>query len=131
MRTKRVVLLTNRSVLVAGVQRLLQGVSDLELTIMADGDPEAVTKLGALAPQVIVLDSGDTSLGEGVITRMLTENPKSKVIALNLNRTGIEVYRVRRVQHTGFDGLLEAIRGKTISAGPLPREDDPSGEGAP
>jgi len=45
---------------------------------------------------------------------MLAEHPKAKVIALNLNRTGIEVYRVRRVLHTDLNGLLEAIRGRAL-----------------
>lgn len=112
MRAKRVALMSNRSLLAAGVQRLLQGMGGLELAVVAADDPEVAHRLKKLAPEVIVLDSGDASIGEGVITRMLGEHPKARVIALNLNRPGIEVYRVQRVLHTDLDGLLEAIQGK-------------------
>ncbi|MBI4301356.1 MAG: response regulator transcription factor [Chloroflexi bacterium] len=114
MCTKRVVLLSNHSLLAAGVQRLLQGVDSLELSIVAAKDPEAILKLRRLTPEVIVLDSSDPSLGEGVIPRMLEENPHARVVALNLNRSDIEVYRVRHVLHTDLNGLLEAIRGKAV-----------------
>lgn len=114
MRAKRVVLLGNRSLLTAGVQRLLEGVDSLDLSIVAAGEPAAIARLHPPAPEVIVLDSGDPSLGEGVITHLLGQHPKARVIALDLNRRGIEVYRVRRVVETDLDGLLEAIRGKRM-----------------
>jgi DNA-binding NarL/FixJ family response regulator len=112
MGVTRVVILNNRSLLAAGVQRLLQSVDGLELAIVAADDPRAAAKLRELAPKVIVLDSGDASLGEGVVTRMLRENPQARVVTLNLNHAGIDVYRMRRVQQTNVDGLLEAIHGK-------------------
>ncbi len=112
----RVAMLNSRSLLAAGVQRLLQGVDGLELTIVAADDPEAAAKLRELAPRVIVLDSGDSSLGEGVVTQMLEEHPRARVVTLNLNHAGIDVYRMRRVQQTSVDGLLEAIHGKKKQA---------------
>ncbi|GEM_PF-2272983 len=112
----RVAMLSNRSLLSAGVQRLLQGVDGLELTIVAADDPEAAAKLRELAPKVIVLDSGDASLGEGVVTQMLEEHPRARVVTLNLNHAGIDVYRMRRVHQTNVDGLLEAIHGKRKQA---------------
>jgi DNA-binding NarL/FixJ family response regulator len=112
MRAKRVVLLSNRSLLAAGVQRLLECVDSLELSTVATGDPGAIPKLRQLAPEVIVLDSGDPSLGEGAITRLLGQNPRVRVVALNLDRTGIEIYRMHHVVQTDLDGLLEAIQGR-------------------
>ena len=111
MQTKRVVLLNSRSLLAAGVQSLLQGIDGLELHTVSADDPQATAKIRDLAPGVIVLDSGDVSLGKGVITRMLEEHPKAKVIALSLKREDIGVYRVERVLQTDLSGLLEAIRG--------------------
>ncbi|MBI2936425.1 MAG: response regulator transcription factor [Chloroflexi bacterium] len=112
MQAKKVVLLSNRSLLAAGVQRLLQGVDSLELSIVAARDSEALTKLRHLAPEVIVLDSGDPTLGEGVVTSLLGQHPRARVIALNLDRTGIEVYSLHRVVHADLEGLLEAIHGR-------------------
>ncbi len=115
MRTKRVVLLSNHSLLAAGVQRLLQGVDSLDLSIVAAEDSEAISRLHQLTPDVIVLDSGDPSLGEGVITHLLGQHPRAKVVAVNLGRRGIEVFRVHRVIETSLDGLLKAIGGKQLS----------------
>ncbi|MBI4302062.1 MAG: hypothetical protein HY664_05610 [Chloroflexi bacterium] len=112
MRAKRVVLLSNRSLLSAGVRRLLQGVDSLELSIVAAEDPEASPKLRELAPEVIILDSDDPSLGEGIITHLLGQHPKARVIALKLDRKGIEVYMMHRCVETDLFGLLEAIRGR-------------------
>ena len=112
MGATRVAILNSRSLFAAGVQMLLRGVDGLELTIVAADDPEAVTKLKDLAPRVIVLDSGDASLGEGVVTQLLEEHPQARVVTLNLNHAGIDVYRMKRVQQTNVDGLLEAIHGK-------------------
>ncbi len=112
MGAMRVAMFNSRSLLAAGVQRLLQGVAGLELSIVAADDPESGARLRKLAPSVIVLDSGDASLGEGVITQMLEEHPRARVVALSLDHAGIDVYRMRRVQRTNLDGLLEAIQGK-------------------
>ena len=109
-------LLSNRSLLVAGVQRLLQGMDGLNLSIVAADDADIGAKLRRLAPAVVVLDSGDVSLGDGVITRLLEEHPRARVVALNLNRTAIDVYRVQRVLQTDLRGLLEAIQGPATSA---------------
>jgi DNA-binding NarL/FixJ family response regulator len=116
MGVTRVAILNSRSLLAAGVQRLLRGADGLKLTIVAADDPEAAAKLKQLAPKVIVLDSGDSSLGEGVVTQMLEEHPKARVVALNLDHAGIDVYRIRRVHQTNVDGLLEAIHGKRKQA---------------
>lgn len=112
VKARRVVLLSNRSLLAAAVQTLLLGLDGVELHTVSVDDPKALFTLQSLAPHVIILDSGDASLGEGIITRMLKEHSRTRVIAVNLDQTGIEVYRVRRTVETDLDGLLEAIRGK-------------------
>ncbi len=112
MGTGRIVLLSSRSLLSAGVQSLLQKADSLELCIVPAEDPQAIARIRELSPRVIVLDSDDSSLGQGVITRMLEENPRARVIALNLKRRGIEVYRMKRLVRTDLDGLMGAILGK-------------------
>ncbi|MBI2166239.1 MAG: hypothetical protein HYU29_07565 [Chloroflexi bacterium] len=112
MRSKRVVLLTNHSLLASGVERLLQAVNGMNLSIVSVRDPEALPGLKRLAPEVIVVDSGDSSIAQGLITEMLREHPRARVVALNLDRKGIEVYRMRRVLQTDLSGLLDAIQGK-------------------
>ena len=113
MRDKRVVLLSNRSLLVTSVQKLLQSAEGFELSIVMADDPEVTAKIKQRSPQAIIIDSGDTSLGEGAITRLLNEHAKVRVIALSWNHEGIKVYQMKHVLQTNLDGLLETIRGKT------------------
>lgn len=108
---RQVVLLKSGSLVAAGVHRLLQGVDGVELHVVTADDPEASAKIRDLAPGVIVLDSGDLCLREGVIPRFLGEHPNAEVIALSQNHSDIEVYRIERSLHTDLPGLLEAIRG--------------------
>jgi hypothetical protein len=112
MREKRVVLLSNRSLLAVSIQRLLQNEKGFKLSVVAADDPEVTAKIKQRSPQVIIIDSGDDSLGEGVIMRLLEEHPKTRVIALNLNHVGIKVYQMKHALQTSLDGLLETIRGK-------------------
>lgn len=109
-------MLTSHSLLAAGIQRLLEEGDGLELSLVAADDAQWLARVRQLLPHVIVLDSGDASLGEGAITRLLEEHPKARVVALNLNRTGIEVYQVRRLLHTNAAGLLDAVRGREPSS---------------
>lgn len=112
MRDKRVVLLSNRSLLTACVQSLLQSKEGFELSVIRTDDPEANAKIRRWTPQAIIIDSGDASLGEGVITQLLEKHPKIMIIALNLNHEGIKVYQMKHLLQINPDGLLETIRGK-------------------
>lgn len=112
MANTQVVLLTNGSVLGAGIHRLLQEAAGLDVTVVEADDPGAENKVRQATPQVIVLDTGDSSLGEGVITRLLSHHPKARVIALTLSHTGIEVYRMKRVSQADPGELLAAIQGR-------------------
>ncbi len=111
MRRKRVVLLSNRSLFVAGVERLLQDVSDVELNVLPVDHPSLSQEVARFAPDVIILDSGGATPGEGAIVGLLAEHPRAKVIGLNLNESVIKVFRVRRARHMDLEGLLEVIRG--------------------
>ena len=115
MRDERVVLLSNHSLLVTSVQKLLQSAEGVELSIIEADDPEVTTKIKQRSPQAIIIDSDDTSLGEGVITRLLEEHPKVKVIAQSWHHVGIKIYQMKHLMRTNLDGLLETIRGKGAS----------------
>ena len=119
MQNSQVVLLKNHSLLSASIEKLLQNEVSLELSIVAADDPKATAKIRRRRPQAIIIDSGDASLGEGVIPRLLEEHPQTKVIAVNLNHSGITVYQIRDVLQTDLAGLLEAIQGDGPPAKPI------------
>lgn len=112
MSRKRVLLLSNGSLLMASVRRLLQQVEQIELECVAICDPEAAVKIGRLAPEVIVLDPGEPPAAMELVGRLLSELPETRVIALNVERKDIEVYRAQRVSEASLHGLLQAIGGK-------------------
>ena len=111
MPTTRVVLVSNRSVLVAGIQRLLEGTNSVELSVVQEDAPDLQRHIQILAPQAILLD-GEGVADQGMVTQMLEQQPAARVIVLGVQRKDIEVYSLRKVLHTDLDGLLEAIHGK-------------------
>ena len=110
-----VVLLCNSSLLSAGVRRLLDGVDDVQLKILSAGEPEWAAKLKELGPRTILVDASDDSLGDKIVTQMLSEHPDARVIAVSLGRSSVDIYRVNRVQKIGAEGLLNAIRESQLS----------------
>ncbi len=85
---------------------------DMDLTTVRADDPEWMAELKRMAPSVIVMDSTDRYLDKEAITRILEARPRARVVAINLNHGGIDVYRRSRVQQTDLNGLLEAIHGR-------------------
>ncbi len=114
MSKRRVVLLSNRSVLAAGVESLLQVEEGIQLTVLATDAPDLETRLRQAAPQVVVVDTGDSVLGARLLARVLEIRPQARVVALDLNQPGIPVYRRERVVATTLAGLLDAIHGTGI-----------------
>ncbi|MBI4337595.1 MAG: response regulator transcription factor [Chloroflexi bacterium] len=112
MPPKRILLLSNRSLLASGVQRLLEKEEGIELFTAATGDGNAPAKVRQWSPEVIVLDSGDPSMGEGMVTRLLEQFPGARVVAVGLEQEGINVYRMQRLVQTTPSELLAAIYGK-------------------
>jgi hypothetical protein len=108
---KSVVLLSNRSLLASGIERLLGSMEGVELSVIAAKGPCAIASIRQLDPAVIIFDADDSSLGEGVVTNLLGQHPGARVIALALDPTGIEVFRVHRVGETDLEGFKEAIWG--------------------
>ncbi|MDA1348280.1 MAG: hypothetical protein O3A47_05360 [Chloroflexi bacterium] len=112
---QNVVLFSNRSLLAAGVRRLLEG-EEVKFSILEAQDPDWASKMKEIQPGVILLDSGDRSLAEGVITRLLATCPKAKVVGLNTDNKSIDIYQMSQVPQTDMAGLLEAI-GQDGNAG--------------
>lgn len=111
MQRERVVLLSNRSVLVAGVSSLLESIDALDVRAVAIDDPEALETIRRFAPDVIVLDSGGEATKELTIARLLRHHPQTKIVSLDLSKTDIDVYRVERLGDSSLDALLQAISG--------------------
>lgn len=109
--TKRVLLLSDGSLLMASVRRLLQlhEAGQLEVESLAVDDPEAAARIVRFAPDAIILDADGPSGGQELIARVLADLPGTSAIALTAEPTQIAVYRAERLRSATLDGLLEAI----------------------
>lgn len=114
MTRKRVVLVSNRSVLTAGVQHLLEDMHGLEVSVVSSDAADLQRRIRDLSPQAIVLDA-EGAASQTMVTQMLEQQPEARVIVLGLQRKNIEVYSLQRVLHTDVDGLMEAIQGRKSS----------------
>ena len=113
MERKKVALITNRSLLASGVLRLLGNVDGLDVLSINADDPECGQKIKKFAPSVIVIDSGDPSMGQALAFRLLNRHPGATVAALNVNRTDLQIYRMDRVIDCSPEELLEVIGANT------------------
>ncbi len=109
MERKKVALITNRSLLASGILKLLGNVEGLEVLPVNADDPECDQKIKEFAPSVIILDSGDPSMGQAMTCRFLNGHPEATVAALNVNRTDLQLYRMDRVIDCSPEELLEVI----------------------
>ena len=112
MKTERVMLVSSRSLLGAGIMHLLERVADLQVEMATVDDPELAQKIRRFVPNTIVLHAACDSPESEIITRFLKDYPRVRVVSLDLHRTDMEVYRMDRHEGTSFDRLLKVIRNE-------------------
>ena len=112
MKTERVMLVSSRSLLGAGIMHLLERVADLQVEMATVDDPELAQKMRRFVPNTIVLHAACDSPEPEIITRFLKQHPGVRVVSLDLHRTDMEVYRMDRHEGTSFDRLLKVIRNE-------------------
>lgn len=118
---KRIVVISNGSVLTASVARLFQTLGDLKVAVLSRRDPKLSERIGRLDAQVVVLDVGRAPSSHRLLGRLLSEHPRMTVVALNLDRPDLQVYQPRLVEASP-DGLLAAVRERRRS----PRHREPA-----
>ena len=113
MAKERVVLLSNHSLLAAGILSLLEGVDGLEVAVVSVDDPDASCKMRHFAPHVIVLDGTGGSSARTAITQLLKQNPVARIVSLNLGHRDVEVFRMERLTVSSSEEFLAAIRSQS------------------
>ena len=109
MRSTKIVLLNNRSLLASGVLNLLDAMEGVSISVVPSDNENWAEMANELEPEIFVLDAGDSALGNNVIAQLLDNRPNARVVALSLDRDTISVYQVNKVTKTTLDGLKEAI----------------------
>ncbi len=89
-------------------------VREIEVVGMERDDRRAMDRIRQLRPDVILVDS-DTreSLSCLTISEIFQEIPDARVISLNLERNGIDIYDKQQIAASGPEDLVRAIRGNS------------------
>lgn len=115
---KSVLLVSNPRLLAAGLQRLLEQLEGTELAIVAADDPRYwAAEISRRAPDAIVIDADDLARERSMVDRILEKHLSSRVVAVNLVRTTVDVQRSGRVLETGVEGLLGWMREVMVEEG--------------
>ena len=114
----RVLLVDDHRVVLEGLRSLLEQESDLEVVGLANNGRDAISMVGELGPDVVVIDIAMPSLnGMEAAAQIVRDHPKTKVVALSTHTEG---KHVRSMLDAGAHGyvtketapseLLRAIR---------------------
>lgn len=113
MPMSRVFILYSHGLFARGVQSLLSRDIQVEVVGMEKDDQQALEKIKALNPDVILVDSGATHTDPCLtISEIFQEVPGARVISLSLQENGIDIYDKHRIVACGPDDLVRAIRGR-------------------
>ena len=109
MERKRVALITDRTLLATGIQRLLEGSDSLEVLALSPGSPDYQERLKSFAPAVILVDSDESPPEEHHALRHFDTCPDATVGALNASHTDLQLFRRDRVVNCTPDDLIQII----------------------
>ena len=104
-------ILCDRGLFARGVQSLLSQVADVEVVGAERDDRLALDRIRLLHPDVILMDSSarreDCCL---TVSEIFQEIPDARVISLDLQENGIDVYDKQRIIASSPEDLVRAIR---------------------
>ena len=108
----RVVVLSHRSLFANGIASRLRDHTDLvEAHTVEAGQPDALERLRALHPAIVVMGAADTSAVEAVrLASLLDTLPEVKVIRLDPGSDDVRVYNCVRHRAQGIGELIEVMR---------------------
>ena len=96
-----------------GLESLLRQEAKFEIVGQETDVDRALEKIKALQPEVIILDSDNSSLA---VTTVLAASPGVKVISLSLQNNDLYVYQARQRVTRDVEDLFEAIEEDVAAA---------------
>ncbi len=107
MPRRRVVMVTEGSLLTSGVTSVLRERADIDL-LTIEGGGQIYRRIRNAGPDVVIVD-GDHDLAGLSVDRLLQENPRSTVVTLSLDQPEMSVFRAQRVSRPTVDDLLRVL----------------------
>ena len=127
----RVLVVDDHPVVRSGLAGLLDVEADMEIVGEAGDGEEALTRVAALAPDVVLMDLRMPKLdGVGATARITAEFPSSRVLVLTTYDTDADIIRAVEAGASGYllkdtprlqlvDAVRAAARGETVLAPPV------------
>ncbi|MBW7885580.1 MAG: hypothetical protein H3C34_23715 [Caldilineaceae bacterium] len=115
MREQRVVLLLGASLFVAGVEASLRAHSELVVVQIDEPFSNVQGQIADLRPDVIVFDSGESSLdGAPSLVQLLKQSPNIPIIGIDLDANSeITVFSTQHRRVIKAEDLVQAIQSLT------------------
>ncbi len=111
MPRSRVFILYSHGLFARGVQSLLTREEGVDVVGMERSDHPAMDRIRVLHPDVILVDSaGQGEEARLALSEIFQELPGARVISLNLQGNGIDIYDTQRIIASGPEDLVRAIR---------------------
>ncbi len=127
----RVLVVDDHPVVRSGLAGMLDVEDDLSVVGEAGDGEEALVRVAALAPDVVLMDLRMPRLdGVGATSRIVAEHPGSRVLVLTTYDTDADIVRAVAAGATGYllkdtprrqlvDAVRAAARGETVLAPPV------------
>ena len=127
----RVLVVDDHPVVRSGLAGMLDAEDDLSVVGEAGDGEEALVRVAALAPDVVLMDLRMPRLdGVGATSRIVAEHPASRVLVLTTYDTDADIVRAVAAGATGYllkdtprrqlvDAVRAAARGETVLAPPV------------
>jgi DNA-binding NarL/FixJ family response regulator len=127
----RVLVVDDHPVVRSGLAGMLDVEEDLSVVGEAGDGEEALVRVAALAPDVVLMDLRMPRLdGVGATSRIVAEHPASRVLVLTTYDTDADIVRAVAAGATGYllkdtprrqlvDAVRAAARGETVLAPPV------------
>jgi DNA-binding NarL/FixJ family response regulator len=127
----RVLVVDDHPVVRSGLAGMLSVEHDLEVVGEAGDGEEALVRVAALAPDVVLMDLRMPRLdGVGATARIVAEHPGARVLVLTTYDTDADIVRAVEAGATGYllkdtprqvliDAVRAAARGETVLAPPV------------
>lgn len=112
MKKRRVLVLADDSLLIAGVLSILRERPEIEVATVRGEGSDLLRKVREIAPDVVVMERAAIDNDGGVgLARFLREHARTTVVALRVDRPDMLVFRARRVRQATWEKLVSIVNG--------------------